>query len=340
MRIKHLAIMILLLIVLAGSACQWAPPQQCPRGGRAPADLMPGNSPKAVVDSSQPFLLDVGFVGELAMTFAAYVVKPLYVVGSFVAFLILWRKKSRALTLMRWGLLSFFLGENICSVNYCFAYGSSDFLEFLHGAGMIGMNILLPWGMLLLFDEKVFHYLDAERPCTFQRMCKQCWKTQDVACGFHQIAAWLALALALCALLPLCGTIRPYQAILPVFGVNVLWTNTFTILFIESRVYPILGALGFAAAFVYLRRGKAALQKALLPFFLGLGFTSYAVFKMVLTLAFFDNPAWGDWWEEFTELIAIFAVLLFLYVFRGQLEINFPFVRKPPVEVPQPHEQG
>ena len=336
-RIRLAVFLILAGTIMLVAACA---PKNCPRGGPAPVGIAAGSqaAPGTPSTPDKPVTINVGFWGAMAMTVAAYAVKPAYVIGALLIVVILWGKKSRDLAFVRWALLLFFVGENICSLNYMCTGGVSDTLEFLHGAGMIGMNILLPWGLLLLFDERVFHYLAPDKPCTFQRLCRQCWKSQEVSCGFHQVGVYLVLALATCMLMPLCATMRPFTSILTVFGVDVLWVNSPTILLIEMRLYPIVAALAYIMAFRFLRQGKAGVQRALLPLFIGTGFGSYALFRFVLALAFYDNPAWADWWEEYTEFLAVAAVLLFLFVFRRQLELHIPFLREPapvpPTETP------
>jgi hypothetical protein len=62
-------------------------------------------------------------------------------------------------------------------------------------------------------------------------------------------------------------------------------------------------------------------------FFAASGMATYSLFRVGLTLVFRGNPAWDDWWEEFTELIALAALTLFLIEFRGPLGLRFPFLR-------------
>jgi len=46
------------------------------------------------------------------------------------------RQKSFDLVLLRWGLISFLLGEAACTVNYLFFTEESLFYEYLHSVGM------------------------------------------------------------------------------------------------------------------------------------------------------------------------------------------------------------
>jgi hypothetical protein len=208
------------------------------------------------------------------------------------------------------------------------ASNTSVGLEFLHGLGMVGMFFLLFWGLVLFFDERVFHYAQSDKTCVLQRHCKHCWKKEDVACGLHRLALYLLPALAFVALIPLTMPLRPFKIIMPVFLSDVIWLKDFWNLFFEFRLYPIVGALGFMISFLYLRQGRSGVTKAQLPFFLALGFTCYSFFRFGLLATFNENQAWADWWEESTEFIMIAMVVLLLLVFKKQLELESTWLYK------------
>jgi len=272
-----------------------------------------------------PPVVTISMLSQFAVTVAAFVVKPAYIIMSSLVFLLLWKKKSRDLVLMRNAMLVFFIGENACTLNYLVASNKSTWLEFIHGIGMVGTFFLLFWGLVRFFDERVLHYNEPDKSCVFQRYCKHCWKKEPVVCGLHRLALWLLPALAFVALIPVTMPLRPFKIVMPVFLSDVVWLKDFWNLFFEFRLYPILGALSFMITFLYLRRGRSGLIKAQLPFFLALGFTSYSFFRFGLLLTFNENQGWADWWEESTEFIMIAMVLLFLEVFKRQLKIETPW---------------
>ncbi|UCD79965.1 MAG: rhodanese-like domain-containing protein [Desulfobacterales bacterium] len=269
-----------------------------------------------------PPVVAISLLSQLAMTVAAFVVKPAYIVMSALVFLLLWRKNSGDLVLIRNAMLVFFIGENACTLNYLVAANTSIRLEFLHGLGMVGMFFLLFWGLVRFFDQRVFHYIEPDKTCALQRHCRHCWKKEPVSCGLHRLALWLLPALAFVALTPVTMPLRPFRIVMPVFLSDVVWLKDFWNLFIEFRLYPILGAACFMMAFLWLRRGKSGLLKSQLPFFLALGFTSYSFFRFGLLLTFSENQAWADWWEESTEFIMVAMVVLLLVVFKKQLELE------------------
>jgi rhodanese-related sulfurtransferase len=273
----------------------------------------------------KPPITEISLLSQLAMTLAAFVVKPAYIVMTFLIIVMLWRKKSRDLVLIRYAMVLFFIGENACSLNYLVASNSSGWLEIVHGLGMVGMFFLLSWGLVVYFDERVIHYLNPERSCVFQRHCQRCWKKENVSCGLHRLAIFLLPALAFTAFIPVTMPLRPFRIIMPVFLTDVLWLKDFWNLFLEFRLYPILGALCFIISYFWTRKGQHALQKAQLPFFLALGFTFYSYFRFGLLLTFSENQAWADWWEESTEFIMVALIMIWLVVFKNQLELKRPW---------------
>lgn len=287
--------------------------------------LQKASSPDTVVKALKPPIIKISLLSQLAMTAAAFVVKPAYIVMTFLVIVILWRKKSRDLVLICNAMMLFFIGENACTLNYLIASNTSAWLEFIHGLGMVGMFFLLFWGLVVFFDERVVNYITPDRSCVFQRHCKQCWKREEVSCGLHRLSIYLVPALAFVALIPVTMPLRPFTIIMPVFLSNVVWLKDFWNLFFEFRVYPILGALCFISSFMWIRKGRHALLKSQLPFFLALGFTSYSYLRFGLLLTFNENQAWADWWEESTEFIMIAMVMLLLRVFKNQLELKIPW---------------
>lgn len=287
--------------------------------------LQAGSGPAVDKQLLMPPVVEISVLSQLAVTVAAFVVKPAYIIMSALVFLILWQKKSKDLVLMRNAMLVFFIGENACTLNYLMASNESVWLEWLHGLGMVGMFFLLFRGLVRFLDDRVLHYNEPDRTCVLQRFCRHCWKKEPVSCGLHRLALWLLPALAVVALIPLTMPLRPFKIVMPVFLSEVVWFKDFWNLFFEFRLYPILAALGFMITFFYLRRGRSGLVPAQLPFFLALGFTSYSFFRFGLLLTFSENQGWADWWEESTEFIMIAMVVLFLEVFKRQLKIVTPW---------------
>ncbi len=109
----------------------------------------------------------------------------------------------------------------------------------------------------------------------------------------------------------------------------MLWVRDAANLAAQFRVYPIVGALGFAAAFFVLLRRQRGLRASLPPFFVAIGFASFSLFRFILEAPFLENPAWSNWWEESIELVVVIAITVFLWCFQAQLGLRFPGTRPP-----------
>ena len=84
-------------------------------------------------------------------------------------------------------MASFVLGEGACAANYLVADNAGLWLEFLHGAGMVGTYALVFGSLFVFSDEHILHYSDSGRRCNMQRLCRQCWKNETVDCGLFRI---------------------------------------------------------------------------------------------------------------------------------------------------------
>ncbi|MBI5501927.1 MAG: rhodanese-like domain-containing protein [Deltaproteobacteria bacterium] len=295
---------------LAGGMAAWR------AEGRPMAATEPPAIPAAML---APPRLPLNGFQEFTEFAAGFVVKPGYTLLALALALLLWRKRDTDLVLIRWSLLSFFAGEAACYVNILVTHGLSDGLEIAHGLGMIGQNVLLPWGLFLVLDRRVLRFGDDDAVCALQRLCGRCWKRDDVSCALQRLFIFLIFGIGAFALLPLSAPLRPTTVILPVYGTD--WPHEMSLLvaFLQFRVYVVLALLFFVAALVLLLRGRAATRRAQVPFFLGLGFLVFPLFRWSLEEGYRDMPVWAEWWEEATEFLAILGTGVLLFVFRRQL---------------------
>ncbi len=257
---------------------------------------------------------------QLALVGSGFGLKPAYMLLSFVLIVWLRRQRARDLRLIRWGLIAFLAGECVCAINY--AIGETDALDLVHGLGMLVMGALMPWGLFRLLDDRVLHLSDPQARCTVQRLCGRCWKKEQVSCGLQRLFLLVAPALALVALMPLSGRLHRIDLLLPTFGTDVHWFKGVPAQLVEFRLFPLLAVgLFLWTTLSLLLGGKAALERAQLPFFAGFGVLSYSLLRFFLFAAYERMPAWANWWEEVTETIAIVGVGVLLWVFRRQLEL-------------------
>jgi len=89
---------------------------------------------------------DAGLVGvqsssaieQHAAVLTAFVVKPIYMLTSFLISILLWKRSELVLKSLKWAMIFFFIGESFCAANYLFAENhDAHLLEYLHGLGMV-----------------------------------------------------------------------------------------------------------------------------------------------------------------------------------------------------------
>lgn len=267
----------------------------------------------------RPPLLRLSRFQQTIETASGLILKPTYMLLSLLLIVFLRGRASRDLVLIRRGLTAFLVGEGVCALNYLAFAGGSEALEVAHGAGMVVMGALVPWGLFLLVDERVVRLADPEAHCVFQRFCEHCWKREAVSCGLLRMFRFAAPVLALVSLMPLSTPLRPVHLILPVFGTDIEWTKTLPVMLVELRLYPILAVILFLLTAWKLRGDKESIRKAEAPFFWAMGAMSFSLFRYFLLQSYRGMPVWADWWEEVTELVTIVGIALFLWIFRRQL---------------------
>ena len=260
---------------------------------------------------------------QVVTVVTAFIVKPVYMLLALGLGLCLWRRRERDLALLGKGMLLFFAGEALCALRFLGA-GPCDPLELGHGLGMVAMGAWVAWGLLELVDHRVLGYSDPARTCVLGRFCQQCWKRDPVPCGVHRIMRFVLPVLALLCLVPITAMPRPRLLEYVVFGTLVRDESTPLIEIAQMRIYPLFALWLFAVAFVDLRGGKVGLDRAKAPFFVGMGFLSYALLRFFLQHAFGEAVFWANAWEEVTELATVLTLIWILWVFRAQLALGRP----------------
>lgn len=270
----------------------------------------------------EPSTLPAGIAHQWVIFLTAFLVKPLYMVLSLVLAIALRRSRERALVLLRVALLFFFVGESLCAANYLFASGRSNLLEIGHQAGMIGMSLFLPWGIIVLLDLRALRFSDSSIPCALIPLCRHCWKREPVPCGVHRLFMYSLPMLAVLALMPITAPLEPLRIIVPVFGSPVAYEINATIQTLEFRLYPALAVLFMLGAWAVLLGGAARIRTAEPLFFAGFGFLSFALLRFFLFRSFLPYLSLSGAWEELTELFTIITVGLLLWIYRNPLGLT------------------
>jgi hypothetical protein len=259
------------------------------------------------------------------ITFLALAIKPAYMILSLLLIIWLWRTAEPSLRLIRWALIFFLGGEMFCALNYLLTNSRSDILEILHSLGMVGMSMLLPWGFLLLLDDRIIHFSNKNSKCELINLCGSCWKFTNEACKFKQLS-WFAIpAVAAVALLPLPAPINSSHVVTMVLGNESHFVLSPLLQWLEFRVFPLLAFLFILVSQLVLTRNMTGLKKAQGLFFIGFGFLLYSLLKFLLNRGFAGLPQWANFWEEITELMMVVGLTIFLGLFRKQLHLTLPW---------------
>lgn len=298
------------VLVLSGGFEAW-------RGAGLPVET--GPSLALGVETTIP-VRTLSVVQQVVACASGCAIKPAYLLLAVFLIGLLRGAGATPLRLLRQGLLWFFVGEVLCAANfYLHRPGLLFPIELLHGAGMVVMSALIPWGLWRLVDDRVLHFSDPAQGCAFGRLCGRCWKRDPVACGLHRMMYPLTIGLAALALMPLSGPLRPAMFQAQVFGSPADYGEPILNHLVELRLYPVIGALLFLATLPLLRGGARSLRRAEVVFFAALGFTLYPVLRHLLANAYAGAPYWSDFWEELTELFLIATIATLLLTFRRQL---------------------
>ena len=281
----------------------------------------PGNA--VPPDQLKPPFMPLSKFEQVIVVVTGIVIKPVYMLLALVVALWLRRSKDASVVLVRRGMLAFFAGEAFCALDWMVGRWSEVHpIDLLHGAGMVAMGVLAPWGLFRILDDRFLHFANPADRCTVQRFCGHCWKREAVSCAPHNLFLLAAPALGVLALVPLCGPILSRHWESQVFLSSETYGVPIINQLIEWRLFPILGALLMLLTVFRLRGGPASIQRAQLPFFGGFGLLSYALFRFLLHNTFQGPLFWSDFWEEVTELLAVLTIALFLWFFRVQLGLT------------------
>lgn len=268
--------------------------------------------------------LDIGFPEQVLIVTSAFCIKPVQMTLSILIVIALWRQRTADLSLIRNGLLFLFLGEICCAIDYFTGSWLNEPLDFLHGAGMVGMSALLPYGLFALLDDRVLHFSEPEGACAVNRFCRRCWKREDTTCAAHRLFFFVGPALAILGLVPLTLPFDHSKLVYCVYGTMVSHHGNAWRQLLEFRIYPLVGAAALLSTWIFLVQGKRGLAWAKRLFFAGFGFVSYSLFRFFLYRTFLPDPGWSGVWEETTELLAVAGVAALLWAFRRPLGLIRP----------------
>ena len=248
---------------------------------------------------------------------AAFGAKPTYMILSLVLALIVWKIESPDIKALKWGLLFFLGGEIFCAVNYIFFQEDSYLTEYLHNLGMaVGFGYWI-YALFLGLDLRFIHYSDPDRKCAGLAFCGQCVKYASVTCGLRKLLLVIIPMAAILTLIPQSVPIgiQPYRT--HILDTLYSYSHPAVYQYYETRFCALTALVLFLGALAALFRKKGIPSPAAQVLFSwGAGFLGFSFFRFVLNGVFRNDLAWSVCWEEYTELMAVVFIGLFLWLFR------------------------
>ena len=272
------------------------------------------------------------------LVFTSFAIKPLYILLSFALLIAIRKLKSLDMVALRWALVSFFVGEVICAINYLFFTNASYLLEYLHNCGMVLSFGFASFALFEALDLRLIRYSDPEKKCAGLDLCHACIKYTQAPCGFKRLFLFLAPALAILCLMPFCAELKNVSYNSVIWGVTYNFMEAKIFQIFELRYCPAIALIFFLASFLVLwfkKNNPVPLAKIL--FSIAMGFFSFGFFRMFLFYSYQDNILWFSNWEEITEFLYMAGVAASLWIFRKSI---FQENHRQPASRPSPGPGG
>jgi len=257
---------------------------------------------------------------QVLVVASGYAIKPAYTLLSLALAIILWRRTAPDLKALRWGLLSFFLGENCCAINFVFFNHTSYLLEYLHSYGMLVAFAFITFAAFEGVDRRILMLSDPGRKCAVLSLCKGCIKYTRSSCGLRQTFLLIIPAMIILAIIPLCCDWQTHSYNTIIFSTFYNYSHPSVQQQLEILYSPVAAIVMFAVSLlVLLLKKENALVYAKLAFAAGTGLLGFAFLRGALFRMFSSEMLWAPFWEEATELVFILGVCAVFWIFRQVL---------------------
>jgi rhodanese-related sulfurtransferase len=257
---------------------------------------------------------------QVTAVLTGFLVKPLYMLLSLVVAAMLWRKRTPDLVALRWAMLTFFVGETCCAVNYVAYAEQSVLLEYLHSYGMVLCFSLTIFAVFEGIDLHLVHYSDPQACCAALALCQRCVKHVDAPCGLQRTFLLLIPAAIVLCVMPFCADLLPVAYNTRIFGTFYTYAHPVLCQIFEIRYLPGAALVLLAASWtaLYFNSARGVWWSKIL-FAAGSGALGFSFFRLVLLQVYRDDLVWYAGWEELTELLFVVSAGLLLRIFRHGL---------------------
>ncbi len=246
-------------------------------------------------------------VEQLMLVLSAFVVKPLYMILSFLLFFLL-KRTSLTIRALRYSMLAFFLGEAFCAINYLFTNEESLVLEYLHSFGMLVSFGFVIFAALHYVSQNIIRFENKQQNCLFIKDCKQCYKYKSVSCKLQNSMLFVTIIFFILAFIPLLVPILPISYNTNIYDTFYNSTHFNIFQLFEKRYLSHVSILLFFISFLSVKFFSDFFY-AKIFFSAAMGMLSFSFFRIVLLSLFAENMIWFAVLEEITELMFIITLL-------------------------------
>jgi hypothetical protein len=278
---------------------------------------------------------DIALFEQWLVVLTAFVVKPAYMLLSLLWIVWLWRSRASDLAALRWGLLFFLGGEAACAANYILFSGDSALTDYLHSYGMAVGFSFVSYAVLEGADVRLIKYSQEKDRCAALSLCRACIKYAEVPCGLGRLFAFLLPAMIVISLMLPCATLNPVgQRVGVLHSPQIfqapLWAQLF-----EGHYCAWVSIVLLAISWgVLLFKRNAPVAAAKIYFAAAMGPLGFGFMRLFLRVAYREDQARANIWEELTELTFVAGVGLVLWLFRGAFFKKEPLSPATEVNVP------
>ncbi len=253
---------------------------------------------------------------QYAVFISAFIIKPIYMLLSLLAIFMLRKTKAIDLLALRWAMISFFVGEAFCAINYLIFNDDSYLSEFIHSFGMVLSFVFVSYAFIEGFDSRIIRFSDTSKRCAMLTICKSCYKHSPIECNLHKMFKFLVPVFILLATMPLLFDTLPISYNTIVFDTPYSFSHLTAYQIYEFRVLPFTAIAFFLATMLFIFTNRVTDDKTKILFSLGFGFLGFSIFRLFIFGVYQTNLVWFTVWEEVTELMYIAMVLVFLIYFN------------------------
>jgi rhodanese-related sulfurtransferase len=257
---------------------------------------------------------------QWAAVVSGFGIKPLYTLLSLALAILLWRAPSPDLVALRWAMVFFFIGENLCALNVILYLEGSSLLEHLHSLGMVFCFGFATFALIEGIDLRLLKLTEPGKRCAALGLCQGCIKNSDAPCGLQRTFYFLIPAVATVAAMPLFSEPEIVSYNTRILGTFYNYSHAVIHQLYETRFLPAAAIVLFGTSLLLLRwKGREPILWSKVFFAAGGGALSFSLFRWILFGTYQPNLVWFAFWEETTELLFVGGVAFVLWVFRAGL---------------------